>query len=181
MKWYVLSFLVIILLLFLPLPIKIKLSYCNNCLKFYIYKFELNFFKKKKKDEKKENIKRKKKTSKLKLNISDMLLIIKNINKIKFKPILKLNILLNYGLADAAATGISYGIISYFISSLFSFLAVPFKIKKYKSAINPDFNNFKLEAKIESIIFISLAKIMYMGFIIIKSFIQIKALHNKKQ
>lgn len=181
MKWYVLSFLVIILLFFLPLPIKIKLSYCNNCLKFYIYKFELNLFKKKEKDEKKETVKRKKTTFKMKLTITDIFLIIKHINKIKFKPILKLNILLNYGLADAAVTGISYGIISYFISLLFNFLAVPFKIKKYKSAINPDFNSFKLEVKIESIIYISLAKIMYMGFIIIKSLIQIKALHNKKQ
>ena len=117
----------------------------------------------------------------MKLTITDVLLIIKHINKIKFKPILKLNILLNYGLADAAVTGISYGIISYFISLLFNFLAVPFKIKKYKSSINPDFNSFTLEAKIESIIYISLAKIMYMGFIIIKSLIQIKALHNKKQ
>ncbi|ERI91352.1 hypothetical protein HMPREF1982_03311 [Clostridiales bacterium oral taxon 876 str. F0540] len=177
MKWYILALLLIILLL-LPIPIKIRLSYLNKCLKLYIYRFQINPLKKKDKAEHKKKPKRTE--IKRKLNFSDILFIIKNINRNKLKPVLKLQILLNYGLADAAVTGISYGVISYLISLVPNFFSIPFKIKKYKSTINPDFNNFKLETKIESIIYISLVKIIYMSFIVIKSFISIKKSHKKK-
>ncbi len=48
-----------------------------------------------------------------------------------------------YGVGDAAATGVLYGVISSFVGIFVSFVSNNFKLKKKNVEIMPDFNNQK--------------------------------------
>lgn len=167
MKWNLFIFPVLILLVFLPIPIKITFNYKNNSISLCIFKFKVNLFRRIKS---KRNIEKSTHTFKHKnLDLDTVKLVLHKINSLKFKPTLRVNINLDYGFLDASSTGIAYGIICSLSPFLYKLLSVVFKIKKYNTAITPDFDNIKLSAQINSIIFVSLAKIIYIAITLFKS------------
>jgi Protein of unknown function (DUF2953). len=85
--------------------------------------------------------------------------------KLKFKPALKLKLDLVYGLDDAAYTALLHGIITSLYPILIQFLNLLFNMKENNIKIQPEFNKFILKLEIDSIIFINLAKVIYMSLI----------------
>lgn len=180
-----------IIIMFFPIPLKFYIYYYNNCYFVKLYNFTLfdnAAFKKKK-----ENIKRKeynppiKDKSKYKasdlfksITYRDIKVIINKLSKLKFKPVLNLSSKLQYSFDDAARTAISYGVLSNIPSIIYFCINIIFKIKKYDFEIIPHFNDkllLKLESK--SIIFISIANIIYMIFILFINLLYIM-LKNRK-
>ncbi len=147
---------VFVLLLFIPIPIKISVKILNNKYYIYVYGKEL-----------KKNTKNKQSDNKYH-NKKDYKIILKStfkfINKLKkhpFKPSLKLKVNLNYGLDDAALTGIAYGFFNALFYSLFPILNTIFKIKCFNVDIHPLFNEKKFYLCATSIIYINIVKIIY--------------------
>jgi hypothetical protein len=167
MKWNLFIFPILILLVFLPIPIKITFNYKNNSVSLYIFKFKVKLFRRIKS---KRNIEKAVHSFKYKnLDLDTVKLMFHKINGLKFKPTLRINLNLDYGFLDASSTGIAYGIICSLSPFLYKLLSVVFKIKKYNTSITPDFDNIKLSVQINSIIFVSLAKIIYIAITLFKS------------
>jgi hypothetical protein len=178
MKWYIII-LIIVVLLFLPIPIWLKLTYNDSIANLYIYKFKIDLNKlfKKTKEKAKTSPKARKLTKSLKkieLSLSDIKFIINRLNCIRFKPTLRINLNINYGLSDASITGIFYGVISTVNSLMHNICTIFFKVKKYSSEIKPEFQKLDFKAEITSIIFISIAKIIYILIILLKTYKNIK-------
>jgi hypothetical protein len=166
MKWGIFILFTVMFLFLVPIPIKITLAYIDNHLCLYIYKFKIKLQKK----ENKKKTKRPKKTNrKFQFDLEDMKLLAHKIDCNRFKPTLRLNISLDYGLWDAYSTGISYGVINSLSPFIYNLLTIIFKVKKYDMELKPDFDELVLAAVIKSIIFINLAKITYMAVLILKS------------
>ncbi|WP_242982129.1 DUF2953 domain-containing protein [Clostridium sp. Maddingley MBC34-26] len=91
-----------------------------------------------------------------------------NLN-LKFKPLLKLRLSLDYSLSDAARTALFYGILTQFPPIIYTLLKRYFKINKFKFNINPIFEDiFLLKIETTSIIFLSFANIIYITIIFFK-------------
>lgn len=161
---------VIVIILLIPIPFSIRLRYIDEP-EVYVYRFKLNLrliqsmIKKRKvkktdcDEEDKDNY------SKLKYYKE----IISNIGRLKFKPNLKLSLKSHYGLNDAAVTGISYGIISAALAAIYEVLNIFFNIKEYNLSVHPEYNKLTFDCDAKCIIFINLAKIIYMVIILLKS------------
>lgn len=171
----------IIVLIFLPFPIKVSFTYFDNRIFLSIYNHRIDVMRKinraqtlKKAGIKTEN-KLKKKKDLFKINSDTIRNFICDLNCKKFKPFLKLKIDLNYGFDDAAATGIAYGLFNCISPIFFKAMDIFFKVKKYKYNVNPDFNSkiFKYKVEMKSIIFISLANVIYMIFMIWNKFVRL--------
>ncbi len=176
MNWSAFIILSILLLLFIPIPIKITVEYTDNDLYLYIYKFRIKLFKREKIELNKEV---KKSSQKYKVKLSDFKLLASQLNCLKFKPTIRMKISLVYGFFDACSTGIAYGIINSFSPILLKLLSIMFKVKKYDLKLNPNFEELMLEASIKSIIFINLAKIIYILVIVVKALKFIKHKNNQ--
>jgi hypothetical protein len=88
---------------------------------------------------------------------------------LRFKPLLKLNFSLYYSLNDASRTAISYGFFCQLPPLIYIFFKFIFKINKFNLKINPIFEDkFLLKIESSSIIFLSLANIIYMTITILK-------------
>lgn len=176
MRWSFFILLAIVFLLFVPIPIVIKLSFIDNKLSMYIFKFKVKLHKKenKKTVDKKGKLSSIKEKLKDKVSLSDISLIIHKINCNRFKPTLRIYIDLNYGLFDASSTGITYGVLNTFPPFMNQLLSLVFKVRKFDLKVKPDFNRLMLDTTVKSIIFINLAKIIYMILLIIKVFKLIK-------
>lgn len=152
-----------IILFFIPFPIKIKMYYSKKKFIFKVYNLNISNKIKSIKDSNCSKIKNKPypiiKTIKNNLNF---------IKSIKFKPTLKISTKIAYGLEDAAHTALTYGFISLIDTLALNILSKIFIIKQKQIYINPDFNNLHLKIQINSIIYISLAKIIYTGILLIK-------------
>ncbi|KZL94243.1 hypothetical protein CLMAG_12960 [Clostridium magnum DSM 2767] len=154
---------ILILLFIIPIPIKIKVKYIDMKLDFYLYNINLN------------NILRhiKRKTKHIVEDKPDRVHNFGNSiktfstlrKKLKFKPVLKLKLDLIYGLDNAAYTALLHGIITSFYPMLVQFLSLFFKISENNIEAQPEFNKFILKLEIDSIIFINLAKVIYMSLI----------------
>lgn len=182
-----------IIIMFFPIPLKFYIYYYNNCYFVKLYNFTLfdnAAFKKKKENIKhkeynppiKDKDKSKDKASDLFKSITyrDIKVIINKLSKLKFKPVLNLSSKLQYSFDDAARTAISYGVLSNIPSIIYFCINIIFKTKKYDFEIIPHFNDkllLKLESK--SIIFISIANIIYMIFILFINLLYIM-LKNRK-
>ena len=169
--------LIILVILFIPIPLKITTYYSaeDYYIKFYrfiILSKQKNKFKKKKEKElykdktpNKDNLKKNKTT---KFNLYNFrgkdirTLIIKLYNR-SFKPWLQFKCNIDYSLNDAAKTAFLYGAICQQLPDLVHLISnIPFKSKKFIFDINPIFEDkFLLKIEISSIIFISLAHIIY--------------------
>ncbi|WP_123053594.1 DUF2953 domain-containing protein [Clostridium sp. JN-1] len=155
---FVLILIIILFLFIIPVPVKLKILYRNGKFNMYIYNVEV--FEKLLKNQKKEE----KKVRKSYLeNLSSILSSLKN-NKLK--PVIKLNINFIFGFDDAAYTAIVYGVLCSSYSALRKLLNIVFKIKKFHVNITPNLNKSICDLELNSIISISLVKIIYMKFII---------------
>lgn len=150
----------IILAFFIPLPLYLEFKYKSKKFHIYIYKFNVYTNK---------NIHKKNNYS-----IKFYYNIIKNIFKkyIHFnsKPILKLSLKSNYGFENPSITAIFFGIINGLIPNIYNLFSSIFKIKKFKTNIKPIFNNKIFELEIQSILFINLAKIIFISVLVYLTF-----------
>lgn len=167
MKLFLLLF---ILLMFIPIPIKFDISYSNKNYYIKIYNInisnKLNF--KKSNNNKKEKPSKKNSFSK---KITPQILL-KAFNNNKFKPFLYLKGDFSYSFNDSAITAITYGLLSSLFPLLYKAINILFKICKFSLPIKPLFKNELLvNFKIKSIIFFSLAQIIYIFFLILKQII----------
>jgi len=171
----------IIILIFLPLPIKVSVVSFDNRVILSIYNHKIDVMSRVKaaRAAKRTELKVKKTIKRnrewLKVNSTTVRNFIRYINCKKFKPTLKLRIDLNYGFDDAAVTGMAYGLFNCASPIFYKAVDILFKVKNYKYNVNPDFNSKKFIYKIEikSIIFISLANVIYMMFIIWNKFVRL--------
>lgn len=184
-KYLIPFFLMLIIILF-PIPIKITLKYSNKFLEIFIYKKKINIHKSLKSSKKIKSTQSNKTNtnpvkiylkSLIKININDIKLIFYKIKSLKFKPILILNTKLEYGLDDAALVAILFGYIHSAHSFLYMILINFFKVKKINFNVIPHFEENDLYMEISSIIYINLAKIIYMTLKILTCLINIK--HSK--
>lgn len=178
MPWIIYILIAILLILILPIPIEIKLIYKDNIFQFYIYNFEVNLKKRTKKKIKRRTANAAKKSKKI--DFDSAKLILHKIDCAKFKPTLKMNMKIKLGTGDASYTGISCGALYYFSPIIYRILEVIFKIKSYNFDVKPDFDNLSLNTYINSIIFVSFAKIIYMLILLINSVKVIKKSYENK-
>lgn len=165
MLWLPVLLIFILIILFIPIPIKLSLKYINNTLQIYVYKIPINLRKNISKIKEKSHKDNNKKTN---IKFTHLLTLIKKLNKNKFKPTLNLNIELIYGLSEPSNTGIFYGLIYSISPFLQKFFDIFFKTKEYNLYINPNFDNSIINLQINSIISVSLVKIIYILFITLR-------------
>lgn len=156
---------IVIFILIVPIPIKFNVKYVEKKLNIYLY--NINIMKKidylKKKASNKHQYKKKSE-----FNFKNLKLVINLLDNNKFKPILRFKLNFTYGLNDAACTAVSYGLISSLYPLALRILNCFFKIKKQYINILPDLNKPFFKLKLDSIIFVSFAKVIYIVFIIYK-------------
>lgn len=169
-----LFFIILIIILFTPIPLNISIYYSRNNYYINLYKFTIMSKDKIKKNVKNstsscKNKKKKKESLKL-LSLIHKKFLIENLYNSKFKFKIKLNGKLDYSFNDAAKTAIAYGLFSQITPILYFITNILFKIKNFKIDLNPIFEDkFLVKLEISSIIFISIAKIIYILIIIFKS------------
>ncbi len=96
--------------------------------------------------------------------------LISTLSSLKYKPLLKINLSLDYSLNDAARTAIFYGIIYNTTSLTYILLNYIFNIKRFNFKITPLFEDkFLLKIETSSIIFLSLANIIYIIINLLKN------------
>lgn len=175
----IIVFLFVLTIILFPIHLKITLKYTNKVLEIYIYKKKLKVSKPLKTNSKN---KLKSKPARILISfkpliLSDVNLIIHKLKTLRFRPKLILNTKLEYGLDDAALVAIIFGLIHSAYSLLYLKLITFVKVKNMGLKVTPHFKENNLNIEISSIIYINLAKIIYMSFIILPSFMNIK---NKK-
>lgn len=177
-------FLFIFLLLFIPIPIKLSFSYINNIakLKIYFKEIQLNKVVKEKKDDVKEASKKIKKRNfdfKKYITLDKVLLFHK-----KFKRIIiidSLTIVTEFGVGDPANTALLFGVLNscdFIFYNLFNYVI---RIKNFSIKFIPDVNKKIIKNEINSIFFISLAKIIYILLLVIYIFLIKSKLSNFKE
>lgn len=171
---------IIMLILFLPIPIKISICYTKE--NYYLKIYNINLLKNKQKNKKKKktskrNTKLKKENKKKSTFFKTFkpTLIIKTLDKNKFKPYLWLKGEFSYSFNDAAKTAISYGSLSSISLIILRLIQILFKTKKVSIPIKPLFKDeFLVNIRITSIICFSIVQIIYIFFLILKEVIQQK-------
>ncbi|HEY8892457.1 MAG TPA: DUF2953 domain-containing protein [Clostridium sp.] len=182
---YTIVFILVITVILFPIPLKITLKYINKVLEIYIYnkgfmvksplkKTIKNTTKGVSIDPSKGN---KIETFLRSLNLSDIKLIIHQTKSLKFKSTFSLNTKIEYGLDDAAMVAILYGLIHSTYSLLYLMLKSFVKVKEIDFKVIPHFEENDLYMEISSIIYINLAKVIYMAFKMLPCLVKIK--HNK--
>ncbi|WP_411167899.1 DUF2953 domain-containing protein [Clostridium sp. MB05] len=188
----ILILLIIILLLIIPIPLKFEFIFSENIFKFKLFnlnmfssnkgienKFFKNFINKhnlKNKEKSKVNCKDKKtiNSSSLKHKKLNKRLSIKslynNISTNKFKPLMKINGTLEFGVEDSASCAIIYGLMCNIPTVLNLILDKPFKVKGVNLDIKPKFNTEILYFDINSIFYFNVANIIYILYLIYISF-----------
>lgn len=157
-----LPFIIVLLIFIIPFPIKVTFKYADKKLGLYLYNKKINLDKIKQKKKKKTATKKENK------EIS-YIGILNDIKNIKFKPSLKFKLYFEYGTDDAAETALLYGGIWTLIAFIYQSMLWVFNIKKFDCNIIPNFNDEKLIISIQSIIFISLVKVIYICIIFFKN------------
>ena len=156
----IIVFLLTLTIILFPIPIKITLKYSNKVLVIYIYNKKLKIKKPSEKVLESNRIMHFIKS----IKIRDLRLIIYKISKLKLKPILILNTKLEYGLDDAALVAILYGTIHSVYGFMYLLLRNFVKVKNIDFKVTPHFEESDFNMEILSIIYMNLAKIIYMAF-----------------
>lgn len=172
MSWIFYIFILLIFLIFIPIPIKIKLTYIDFKLSVFLYGFKINLNKKTKNNKKKAYKSKPKK--KFDYNLDNIRTIIHDVDCSKYKPKLNISIRLKLGFFDASITALIYGMLHSLSPLIYRILNMIFKITSYKFDVNPEFKNDIINIELRSIIFISLAKIIYVSILIKNSIKRIK-------
>lgn len=164
MSFVICFYLILVLFIFFtPIPIKFTLKYSNNTLQVYFYSIPIHINKNYDNTNKQQQ---KKKPSKFKL--VNIIHLIDKLTKNKLKPNLKLKIKILYGFMEPSNTGIGYGLLQVICPFIEMLLSKFFNIKKYSLDINPNFDNSIIDLQINSIISVSLVKIIYIIIIIFR-------------
>ncbi len=179
MKYFLWILAIVTLVLLFPIPIKITLIYANEIFTFKIYN-KVIIPSKTKKTKAKNKYKRsdyvkthnEEKISKLK--IKDLKGIIELFINSKFKFTLRTKFTMDYSIEDAAINAITYGFLYQITAFISTILNLFFKVKNFTPTINIKYNEnfFKFEST--SIIFINIAKIIYMVIVIFYHFIKVR-------
>lgn len=153
-------FIILLIILFFPFPILFEASYDKE-FKIYLYKkFKIAL---KNSPEKEIRTRKKSNKAKIKLNFKSIL---DSLQTNRFKPLLNLSINMQYSLADAALTAISYGAIYGVLQGIYLELITIFNIKKKNYDISPLFNDeTSISFSIKGIIYLSIANIIYIAFL----------------
>ncbi|MGL4774674.1 MAG: DUF2953 domain-containing protein [Clostridium sp.] len=176
----------IILLCFIPIPITLKAVFNPNDYYIKLYKF---FIIKKGKKPKKEPPKEEEKPSeeppkkneekekKSKLNFFkeriSFIILYRNVRDNIHKPRLRVKGHLQYSLGDAAKTAISYGAISALAPVIYRGITLFFRSKKFYLPIKPLVDkDATINFEVNCIIFISIAQIINMFYIIFISILE---------
>ena len=169
----IIVFLLALAIILFPIPLKITLKYSNKVLGIYIYNKKLIIRRPAKKALKSDRIMDFFKS----LELRHLRLIIYKFKKLKLKPTLVLNTKIEFGLNDAAITAILYGAIHSIYSFMYLLLIDYVNVKNIDLKVIPHFeeNDFNMETL--SIIYMNLAKIIYM--VLIMSICLIKIKHEK--
>ncbi|MBU3180439.1 DUF2953 domain-containing protein [Clostridium psychrophilum] len=174
---YIIMFLLALIILLFPIPIKITLKYLNKVLEIYLYNKKLKLKKVSKIDSKKNSESNPPKKILQSLNFYDIKLIIYKIKNLKFKPTIFLNTKVEYGFDDAAFVAILFGLIHSIYGLLYDLLIKFVKVKNIDFKVIPHFKENNLNMEISCIIYINLAKVVNISFVIFLCLIKIK--HNK--
>lgn len=161
--WFII---VCIVILFIPFPIKIKLLYFNKNFIFKIYNF--NVSDKLKINKNKYLLDYTHRKNGLSLFINTAKSCSQFIKELKFKPSIKINIKIIYGLEEAAHTAMLYGLIPLIDTFISNMVSKLFNIRQKQTYIIPNFNNLYFKIQLNSIIYISLAKIIYTVILLAK-------------
>lgn len=153
---------VIILILFIPIPLKITANYTDKKIHIFFYNKELKVRVPKNKH------KREKKITKKKNNIQMLKAFINFLDKSLIKLNINLNIDVAIGLEDAAHLAILYGILNTLNYPIHRIVSIVFNISNFEFNITPYFNKTIFSFKLKSIIYVTLAKLIYTAFNIIK-------------
>lgn len=179
--------LIFIFILFIPIPIKFNIIYKEFIIYLKIYNKSIFNFDLRNissyiniKNAYKENNKRifflKKYFKNKEINFKKLF---KNLTSNKFKSFISVKTNIDFGISDAAICAIVYG----FLWNLIMIIKVPlsliFNTKDISLSINPRFNTNYLLFSINSIFYISLANIIYMIFLLLKSFINKEEITNE--
>lgn len=164
---YLIIIFVIILIMFIPLPLYLTFKYEENKLGVYIYNVKVH-----------PSVKTKNTVKKPKKNTiypkALYLRIIKYIynksNHTLFKSALKFECNILYGLDDPCTTAILYGVFHSTLHYFYNLFSELFRIKAFDINIVPVFDKSVFKLRINSIIFINLAKIIYIVYLIYISF-----------
>ena len=158
---------VIVLIFFIPIPLSFHLYISKD--KFYIKFYSLNLLSNE--DGIENNDDNDSSNKKVKSKEISLKKLYNNLIHNKFKPTLNFNSKTIYSLGDAANTAIAFGLLYNLNPLLLNIFSIIFKVKKYKNDFKPVFKDKILfELTLNSIITFNLAKIMYICFIILKSF-----------
>ncbi len=166
MKYFLWIISIVAMVLLFPIPIKITLIYSEEIFTLKLYNkiiIPSNDKKKaaKKKATPKDNLEKEdsNKTSKFKLrdikNITDAL----TNNKFKFSLRTKLNV--DYATPDAAVNAVAYGLLYQALAIISAIFHLFFKVKSIDPCINTKYNENYFKFKSTSIIFINIAKVIY--------------------
>lgn len=179
MKYFLWILAIVTLVLLFPIPIKITLIYANEIFTLKIYN-KVIIPSKTKKTKAKNKYKRsdyvkthnEEKISKLKFK--DLKGIIELFINSKFKFTIRTKFTMDYSIEDAAINAITYGFLYQITAFISTILNLFFKVKNFTPTINIKYNEnfFKFEST--SIIFINIAKIIYMVIVIFYHLIKVR-------
>lgn len=193
MKVFFITTAVILFIMLMPFPIVFEIKYENKKLLLIVNKinFTRRFLSKryiKKEIKKAEQIDEKIKHTKFRETYEKLLNKIMplihyyfhSFGKSRFKPKINFKLDFIFGLGDAAQTAILYGLLCSANPLLYVILRKLTLIKNYSFDINPDLNNKIFQFKLNSIIWVNLAQIIYITIILIKGVLLYGRSSNRK-
>ena len=179
MKYFLWILAIVTLVLLFPIPIKITLIYANEIFTLKIYNKVIIPPKTKKAKAKNENkwndyVKTHNEEKISKLKFKDLKGIIELFINSKFKFTIRTKFRMDYSIEDAAINAITYGFLYQITAFISTILNLFFKVKIFTPTINIKYNEnfFKFEST--SIIFINIAKIIYMVIVIFYHLIKVR-------
>lgn len=179
MKYFLWILAIVTLILLFPIPIKITLIYANEIFTLKIYNKVIIPSKTKKTKAKNKNkrsdyVKTHNEEKISKLKFKDLKGIIELFINSKFKFTIRTKFRMDYSIEDAAINAITYGFLYQITAFISTILNLFFKVKNFTPTINIKYNEnfFKFEST--SIIFINIAKIIYMVIVIFYHLIKVR-------
>ncbi len=179
MKYFLWILAIVTLVLLFPIPIKITLIYANEIFTLKIYNKVIIPSKTKKTKAKNKNkrsdyVKTHNEEKISKLKFKDLKGIIELFINSKFKFTIRTKFRMDYSIEDAAINAITYGFLYQITAFISTILNLFFKVKNFTPTINIKYNEnfFKFEST--SIIFINIAKIIYMVIVIFYHLIKVR-------
>lgn len=175
--------LVVLIILVLPIPIKFTLIYYKNSLHIYLYRKEITF---KKRVPKKvsHNIKSRDYIGRIQYYFHTAKNLSLRLKLNKFRPQITFLLNISTGFEDAAETAVCCGALYSFSPVIYIILRNYFNVKKYSFTVNPDYDSPKFEARLNSIIWISIVNTIYISILVIytiKKGNRIKTVENSRK